>query len=140
MADQDVVYCDDYTRLITYQSRSWTMGDLSLAALGGIQWAAAGLALGAGAAAGGAAAALLAVTGLPIWFAVFPAVVVTIAAYLRTAKERSGGLTELERLRLRLYQRYRQPTHFNGLAADAEPTDFQWDMTLWSFARPGDPT
>jgi len=140
MADQDVVYCDDYTRLITYQSRSWTMGDLSLAAIGGIQWAGAGLAVSAGLATEAVITGLLLVTGLPIWFAVLPAVTVTIVLYLRTAKERSSGLTELERLRLRLNQRYRQPTHFNGLAADAEPTDFQWDMTLWSFTTPGDPT
>ena len=140
MADQDVVYCDDYTRLVTYQSRSWTMGDLSLAAVGGIQWAAAGLAVGVGAAVAVAAAVLLLVTGLPFWFAVLPALVAAVVLYLRTAKERSGGLTELERLRLRLHQRYRQPAHFNGLAADAEPTEFQWDMTLWSFTAPGDPT
>lgn len=140
MADQDVVYCDDYTRLITYQSRSWTMGDLSLAAIGGIQWAAAGVAFGGGTAIGCAAAALLALTGLPFWFAVLPAAVATVLIYLRTAKERSGGLTEIERLRLRLHQRYRQPTHFTGLAADTEPTEFQWDMTLWSFTPSGDPT
>lgn len=140
MADQDVVYCDDYTRLITYQSRSWTMGDLSLAAIGGIQWAAAGVAVVAGAAAAGAAAGMLVLVELPFWFAALPAVVATITVYLRTAKERTGGLTELERWRLRLHQRYRQPTHFNGLAADAEPTDFQWDMTLWSFTPPGEPT
>lgn len=140
MADQDVVYCDDYTRLITYQSRSWTMGDLSLAAIGGIQWAATGVAFGAGAGAGVAAVVVLGLTRLPLWFAVLPAFVATVVVYLRTAKERSNGLTEIERLRLRLHQRYRQPTHFNGLAADAEPTDFQWDMTLWSFTSPGDPT
>lgn len=132
MTDQDVVYSDDLTRLITYQSRSWTMGDISLAAIGGVQWAAAGVAAVVGALSAAVVALTLLLVGLPFWLAPIPALVIAAVVYFKVAKDRSRGLTEVERFRLRLLQRYRQPTHFNGLAADTDAKAFCWDMTLWS--------
>ena len=36
--DEDLIYSDDFTRVIVYQSRQFTLGDLSQAAINGLQW------------------------------------------------------------------------------------------------------
>lgn len=130
MAD-DIIYSDDYTRLIAYQSRSWTMGDISLAVVGGIQWAAARAALVIGAGSSLLLVGVLLLVSRSPWWAVLPTGPAMLWAYVKVAKDRSGGLTELERLRLRLHHRYRQPAWFNGLTADTEPSQFRWDVILW---------
>lgn len=137
MAD-DVIYSDDYTRLIAYQSRSWTMGDISLAAIGGVQWAAARAALVLGGTAALLMIGVLLLLGHSPWWASLAVAPAALWAYVKVAKDRSGGLTELERLHLRLHHRYRQPTWFNGLTADNEPTQFRWDAIFWQ-PEPGQP-
>ncbi len=135
MPEQDI-FSDDYTRMVNYQSRSWMFGDdVSLAGMGGIQWTAA-----AAAAAVSAAVTVLAVLALwvgtvSVWWALLVPPAPLLWVYARLAKEVSGGLTELQRLRLQLHHRWQQPEHFNGLTADTEPTEFCWDAMFWRAGR-----
>lgn len=128
---EPVIYSDDYTRLFTYQSRQFTIGDLSLRSINGVQWNAAGPAGAIAAASTVVAAAGLWVVGLSPWWSLLMLPVPALVVYLRLAKDRTGGLTETEKHRLVWNFRYRQPRVFLGLAADTELGDFTWDVILW---------
>ena len=129
---EPVIYSDDYTRLFTYQSRQFTIGDLSLRSINGVQWNAAVPAGGIAAASTVVAAAGLWVLGLSPWWSLLVLPVPALVVYVRLAKDRTGGLTETEKRRLAWNFRYRQPRRFLGLAADREPGDFTWDVILWT--------
>lgn len=129
---EPVIYSDDYTRLFTYQSRQFTIGDLSLRSINGVQWNAAGPAGGIAAAGTVVAAAALWVLGLSPWLSLLVLPVPALVVYVRLAKDRTGGLTETEKRRLAWNFRYRQPRWFLGLATDTEPGDFTWDVILWT--------
>ena len=128
---EPVIYSDDYTRLFTYQSRQFTIGDLSLRSINGVQWNAAGPAGAIAVASTMVAAAGLRVVGLSPWWSLLVLPVPVLVVYVRLAKDRTGGLTETEKHRLAWNFRYRQPRVFLGLAADTEPRDFTWDVILW---------
>jgi len=128
---EPVVYSDDYTRLFTYQSRQFTIGDLSLRGVNGVQWNAAGPAGVIALSIAIVIAAALWGVGLSPWWALLILPVPLFVVYFRMAKERTGGLTEAEKYRLAWNFRYRQPRQFLGLAADTEPTDFSWDVIFW---------
>lgn len=129
--DDQVIYSDDYTKLFTYQSRQFTAGDLSLKAINGVQWNAALPAVVLGVMFTVASALVLWVVGLSPWWSLLLFPVPALPAYVRMAKERAGGLTQLERLRLALNFRYRQPREVLGLAENTEPTDFTLDVIFW---------
>jgi uncharacterized membrane protein len=129
--DDQVIYSDDYTKLFTYQSRQFTAGDISLRAINGVQWNAALPAAVVGGAATIIIALMLWVLGLSPWWSALVVPVSTLAVYVRMAKDRAGGLTETEKLRLAWNYRYRQPREVLGLGEDTEPTDFAWDVILW---------
>lgn len=133
--DEDVIYSDDYTRVVVYQSRQFTLGDLSLAAINGLQWDALPRAIGAAFAASIPTGALLLILGFNPWFAalVFPVPLLTV--YTRMAKERVGGLTEREKRKLRVNFRSRQPRELLGLSSNTEPTSFTWSVILYTPAR-----
>ena len=131
MADDQVIYSDDYTRLFTYQSRQFTAGDLSLKAINGVQWNAALPAAVIAAVLTVACAAALWVLGLSPWWSVLFFPVPALVVYVRMAKDRSGGLTESEKHRLAWNFRYRQPREVLGLGENTEPTDFAWNVILW---------
>lgn len=133
--DDELIYSDDYTRVVDYQSRQFTVGDLSLAAINGVQWNAVPPALTAAATWTAPTVVLLLLVGLSPWFAalVFPAPLIVV--YTRTAKERIHGLTEREKRRLRRNFRTRQPTELLGLAADTEPKEFAWSVITYTPAR-----
>ncbi len=136
--DDQVIYSDDYTKLFTYQSRQFTAGDLSLKAINGVQWNAAipGAVIGVLAAVIGATALWL--VGFSPWWSVLLFPVSALFVYARMAKDRAGGLTESEKLRLAWNYRYRQPREVLGMAENTEPTDFTWDVIFW--VPPGPPT
>lgn len=129
---EPVIYSDDYTRLFTYQSRQFTIGDLSLRKINGVQWNAAAPAGAIAVASTLVAAAALWAVGLSPWWSLLVLPVPALVVYLRLAKDRTGGLTETEKHRLAWNFRYRQPRRFIGLAADREPHDFAWDVILWT--------
>lgn len=129
---EPVIYSDDYTRLFTYQSRQFTIGDLSLRSINGVQWNAAGPAGAIAVATTVVAAVALWVVGLSPWWSLLVLPVPALVVYVRLAKDRTGGLTETEKRRLAWNFRYRQPRVFLGLAADTEPGGFTWDVILWS--------
>jgi len=129
--DSQVIYSDDYTKLFTYQSRQFTAGDISLKAINGVQWNAALPAAVVGGAATIVIALMLWVLGLSPWRSALVVPVSTLVVYVRMAKDRAGGLTETEKLRLVWNYRYRQPREVLGLGEDTEPTDFAWDVILW---------
>ena len=122
--DDQVIYSDDYTRLFTYQSRQFTAGDLSLKAINGVQWNAAVPAAVIAAAVTVVTAAVLWVVGFSSWWAVLLFPVPALVVYVRMAKDRAGGLTESEKLRLAWNYRYSQPRDVLGLGENTEPTDF----------------
>jgi len=128
---EPVIYSDDYTRLFTYQSRQFTIGDLSLRAIGGVQWNAAAPAGAIALASTVLSALALWVVGLVPWWSLLVVPAPAVVVYVRMAKDRRGGLTEIEKHRLAFNFRYRQPREFLGLTADTEPTDFRWDVILW---------
>ena len=107
--DDQVIYSDDYTRLFTYQSRQFTAGDLSLKAINGVQWNAALPAAVIAAAVTVVTAAGLWVVGFSPWWSVLLFPVPALVVYVRMAKDRAGGLTESEKLRLAWNYRYSQP-------------------------------
>lgn len=127
-----VIYSDDYTRLFTYQSRQFTIGDLSLRSINGVQWNAAGPAAAIATTTTVVAAIGLWAVGLSPWWSLLVLPVPTLVVYVRLAKDRTGGLTETEKHRLAWNFRYRQPRVFVGLAADTDPGDFTWDVIFWS--------
>ena len=129
--DDQVIYSDDYTRLFTYQSRQFTAGDLSLKAINGVQWNAALPAAVIAAAVTVVTAAGLWVVGFSPWWSVLLFPVPALVVYVRMAKDRAGGLTESEKLRLAWNYRYSQPREVLGLAENTEPTDFAWDVIFW---------
>lgn len=129
--DDQVIYSDDYTKLFTYQSRQFTAGDLSLKAINGVQWNAALPATAIAATVTVVTAAVLWVLGLSPWWAVLLFPVPALVVYVRMAKERAGGLTESEKIRLALNFRYRQPREVLGLDENIEPTDFTLDVIFW---------
>ena len=55
----------------------------------------------------------------------------TLVVYVRMAKDRAGGLTESEKLRLAWNYRYSQPREVLGLEENTEPTDFTLDVIFW---------
>jgi hypothetical protein len=129
--DDQVIYSDDYTRLFTYQSRQFTAGDLSLKAINGVQWNAAVPAAATAAAVTMLTAAGLWVVGFSPWWSVLGFPVPALVVYLRMAKDRAGGLTESEKLRLAWNYRYSQPREVLGLGENTEPADFAWDVIFW---------
>ena len=129
--DDQVIYSDDYTRLFTYQSRQFTAGDLSLKAINGVQWNAALPAAVIAAAVTVVAAAGLWVVGFSPWWSALLLPVPALVVYVRMAKDRAGGLTESEKLRLAWNYRYSQPREVLGLEENTEPTDFAWDVIFW---------
>jgi hypothetical protein len=131
LADDQVIYSDDYTRLFTYQSRQFTAGDLSLKAINGVQWNAAVPASVIATAFTVVCAAALWVLGLSPWWSVLLFPVPALVVYVRMAKDRSGGLTESEKHRLAWNFRYRQPREVLGLGENTEPTDVAWDVIFW---------
>lgn len=137
---EPVIYSDDYTRLFAYQSRQFTVGDLSLRAINGVQWNAAVPAGGIAAATTVVAAAALWAVGLSPWWSLLVLPAPTLVVYVRLAKDRTGGLTETEKRRLAWNFRYRQPRAFLGLAADVECVDFTWDVILWTAPQLSRPT
>ena len=136
--DDQVIYSDDYTRLFTYQSRQFTAGDLSLKAINGVQWNAAVPAAVIAVAATVVTALGLWVGGFSPWWSVLLFPVPALVVYVRMAKDRAGGLTESEKLRLAWNYRYSQPREVLGLAENTEPTDFAWDVIFW--LPPAQPT
>ncbi len=134
--DDQVIYSDDYTKLFTYQSRQFTAGDLSLKAINGVQWNAALPAAAIAATVTVVTATALWVLGISPWWSVLLFPVPALVVYVRMAKERAGGLTESEKLRLALNFRYRQPREVLGLAENTEPTDFTMDVIFWVPAGP----
>ena len=135
--DDQVIYSDDYPRLFTYQSRQFTAGDLSLRAINGVQWNAALPAAVIAVVVTVLTATGLWVVGFSPWWSVwlFP---VPALVYVRMARDRAGGLTESEKLRLAWNYRYSQPREVLGLGENTEPTDFAWDVILW--LPPAQPT
>ena len=129
--DDQVIYSDDYTRLFTYQSRQFTAGDLSLKAINGVQWNAALPAAVIAAAVTAVTAAGLWVVGFSPWWSVLGFPVPALVVYVRMAKDRAGGLTESEKLRLAWNYRYSQPREVLGLGENTEPIDFTWDVIFW---------
>ena len=129
--EDQVIYSDDYTKLFTYQSRQFTAGDLSLKAINGVQWNTALPAVVIGAAAAVVSALALWVVGLSPWWSVLLFPVPTVVVYVRMAKDRAGGLTESEKLRLAWNYRYSQPREVLGLKENTEPTDFTLDVIFW---------
>ena len=129
--DDQVIYSDDYTRLFTYQSRQFTAGDLSLKAINGVQWNAALPAAVIAVAATVVTAIGLWVGGFSPWWSVLLFPVPALVVYVRMAKDRAGGLTESEKLRLAWNYRYSQPRDVLGLGENTEPTDFGWDVIFW---------
>jgi hypothetical protein len=71
------------------------------------------------------------VVGLSPWWSVLLFPVPTVVVYVRMAKDRAGGLSELEKLRLALNYRYSQPREVLGLRENTEPTDFTLDVIFW---------
>ena len=130
-SDEQVIYSDDYTRLFTYQSRQFTAGDLSLKAINGVQWNAALPAAAIGVTVTVTGAIVLWVVGFSLWWSLLLFPVSALVVYVRMARDRAGGLTEAEKLRLVWNFRYRQPREVLGLAENTEPTDFAWDVILW---------
>lgn len=135
--DEQVIYSDDYTRLFTYQSRQFTAGDLSLKAINGVQWNAALPAAATAVVVGVVTALGLWLVGISPWWSVLLLPAPLLVVYLRMAKDRAGGLTESEKLRLSWNFRYSQPRDVLGLAENTEPTDFSWDVIFWQ--PPGRP-
>ena len=129
--DDQVIYSDDYTRLFTYQSRQFTAGDLSLRAINGVQWNAALPAAVVAVAVTVGTAIGLWVVGFSPWWSVLLFPVPALVVYVRMAKDRAGGLTESEKLRLAWNYRYSQPREVLGLAENTEPTDFAWEVIFW---------
>ena len=129
--DDQVIYSDDYTKLFTYQSRQFTAGDLSLKAINGVQWNAALPAAVIAVAVTVFSAGALWSIGLSLWWAVLVPPLAAVIVYARLAKDRAGGLTESEKVRLAWNYRYSQPRNVLGLAEDTEPADFAWDVIFW---------
>ena len=129
--EDQVIYSDDYTKLFTYQSRQFTAGDLSLVAINGAQWNAALPAAVIGVMVIILTATPLWVVGLSPWWSMLLFPVPTVVVYARLAKDRAGGLSELEKLRLAWNYRYSQPREVLGLQENTEPTDFTLDVIFW---------
>ena len=129
--DDQVIYSDDYTKLFTYQSRQFTAGDISLKAINGVQWNAALPAAAIAITITIITTAILWLVSLSPWWSILLLPVTALGVYVRLARERAGGLTESEKLRLAWNHRYRQPREVLGLAENTEPTDFAWDIIFW---------
>lgn len=129
--DDGVIYADDFTRVFAYQSRQFTLGDLSLRKVGGIQWDAALPALLVGALTAGVVWVLLLPFPVSGWWALLAVVLPLLPVYARMAKERGAGLTETQKLHLRVHFRFRQPREVLGMTANTEPGEFTWDAILW---------
>ena len=71
------------------------------------------------------------VVGFSPWWSALLFPVPALVVYVRMAKDRAGGLTESEKLRLAWNYRYSQPRDVLGLGEDTEPTDFAWDVIFW---------
>lgn len=131
LADDSVIYSDDFTRVFAYQSRQYTLGDLSLRKVGGIQWDATLPALLVGLLTAGTAWLLLLPLGVSGWWSLPVALVPLLPVYVRMAKERGAGLTETQKLHLRIHFRFRQPREVLGMTVNTEPGEFTWDAILW---------
>lgn len=131
---QETIYSDDFTRLALFQSRSWTFGDLSLAAVGGVQWDAAIPAVISGLKYAGPAALLLLTCGITPLLAVLAAPVPAALTYRRRAKERTGGLSEGEKAAVKKLDKKRA-VEFLGLAGDTESTEVVWDVIVYTPGR-----
>ena len=65
------------------------------------------------------------------WWALVVTPVPVLPVYVRMAKERGAGLTELQKLHLWAHFRFRQPRDLLGLAGNTEPEEFIWEAILW---------
>ncbi len=133
MDSDEVIYSDNYTRVVVYQSRSFTIGDISLAVIDGIQWNAALPALVRSLLIASPFAVVFPLLGDNLLWALWAILIPPVPAaviYWRLAKERQGGLSEPQRRKLRRNHRS-QPRHLLGLAQDTEPTSFNWQLILF---------
>ncbi len=138
MDSDEVIYSDNYTRVIAYQQKSFTIGDISLAFIGGIQWNAVLPAVGRSLIVALPFAVILPLIGHNILWAFWAILIPPGPAaflYWRLAKERQGGLSEPQRRRLRRNHR-NQPRHLLGLADNTEPTTFHWQLILFEPPAP----
>jgi len=133
--EDQVIYSDDYTRLFTYQSRQFTAGDLSLKAINGVQWNAALPATAVAATVTVAAAIGLWVAGFSPWWSVLLFPVPALVVYVRMAKDRAGGLTESEKIRLAWNYRYSQPREVLGAGAEHRAHRLRLGRHLLAAAR-----
>jgi len=118
---------------MSYQQKSFTLGDLSLAFTGGVQWNAVLPAVIRSVLIAVPVAVVLPFIGHSLWWACLAVLVPPvpmIVIYWRLAKERQGGLSEPQRRKLRRNYR-KQPRHLLGLAEDTEPTSFLWQLILF---------
>ena len=106
-------------------------------AINGVQWNAALPAAATAVAVGVVTALGLWLVGISPWWSVLLLPVPALVVYVRMAKDRAGGLTESEKIRLAWNFRYSQPRDVLGLAENTEPTDFAWDVIFWQ--PPGRP-
>lgn len=131
-AAEETIYSDDFTRLATFQSRSWTFGDISLAVIGGVQWDAVIPAAFSGMKyMGPTALLLLLLCGINPVLALLVFPIPAAVTYRRRAKERIGGLSESEKAALKELDKKR-PTEFLGLSGDTEPTTVEWDVIVFT--------
>ena len=128
---EETIYSDDFTRLATFQSRSWTFGDISLAVIGGVQWDAVIPAALSGLKLAGPGVLLLLLCGINPVLGLLAFPVPAAVTYRRRAKERVGGISEAEKAALKALDRKR-PTELLGLAGDTEPTAVEWDVIVFT--------
>ena len=133
MDSDEVIYSDNYTRVVAYQQKSFTVGDISLAFIGGIQWNAVLPALGRSLVIAAPFAVILPLAAHRALWALWAILVPpgpAVYFYWRLAKERQGGLSEPQRRRLRRNHRS-QPRHLLGLSENTDPTSFHWHLILF---------
>lgn len=142
----EVLYSDDYTRLVQFRSRQWTFSDLSLRAIGGLSWEAAAEAVRpALMVIAPVVVALSAVGGF--WPSALFVLVPMIYAgmYLRansrdvegdavrTIRRGQASLRGTTARQRRLLAKHfkQEPRHVLGGAADREPTEIEWSVVLY---------
>lgn len=136
---EEVIYSDDYTRLARHENRSFTLGDASLAAIGGVAWAAAGLALQRSAKVWLPAlitpvAVVFWLLGVSPFLALLLLPIPVVVEYIRASKERRGGLSRSEELDLaRKAKGF--PRQLLGFGADTEPREIHWHVIFYVPSR-----
>lgn len=142
-----VIFTDDYTRLVNFRSRQWTVGDVSMAWCGGLAF---DIALSAGRTAlpvlAGVFVVLLCMGGSwPLLVTLLAPVVFGIAYYLqahrdpdqaplRTANRGQLALRGLGTGQRRALRRgfHRQPRSLLDLGHNHEPELIDWQVVLYS--------